>query len=170
MQCLFSRSRPLFASMTWQSDLRGRCPKDGKGTEDCGTPVTPSRFWTPVTSTSCKRVGARSLYRALEGRGDQYRERKRKLVEAVVVITTSGMIFINLQDLPRRRDQTEKGEVKPCQMGCRREGEEERGQDILSRAWEKKSNTLDQSVNPTVKTDPGARYLFTVFFFKFAKH
>lgn len=114
---------------------------------------------SPVTSTSWKRVGARSLYRALEGRGDQYRERKRKLVEAVVVITTSGMIFINLQDLPLCGDQTEKGEVKPCQMGCRREGEEERGQNILSKAWEKKSNTLDQSVNPTVKTDPGARYL-----------
>lgn len=64
-------------------------------------------------------------------RGDQYQERKRKLVETAVVITTSGVIFINLQDLPLSRDQTEKGKVKLCQK--RPEREEEGGQDVHSR-------------------------------------
>lgn len=42
-----------------------------------------------------------------------------------MVITTSGVIFINLQDLPLSRDQAEKGKVKLCQKRPEREEEEE---------------------------------------------
>lgn len=44
-----------------------------------------------------------------------------------MVITTSGVIFINLQDqaLPLSSDQTEKGKVKLCQKRPEREEEEE---------------------------------------------
>lgn len=53
------------------------------------------------------------------------REGEKKKVETAVVITTSGVIFINLQDLPLSRDQAEKGKVKLCQKRPEREEEEE---------------------------------------------
>lgn len=82
--------------------------------------------------SSWKKAEAKSLCRALEGRGGQYQERKRKLVETAVVITTSGVIFINLRDqaLPLSRDQTEKGKAKLCQKRPERE-EEGEGEDRM---------------------------------------
>lgn len=53
---------------------------------------------------------------------------RKKKVETAVVITTSGVIFINLQDLPLSRDQAEKGKVKLCQKRPEREEEEEEGE------------------------------------------
>lgn len=98
-----------------------RCLKDRKGTEDCGILIICSTFQTQVGSTSWKRVEAKILHSALEERGDRYQERKRKLVETAVVITSSGVILINLQDLSLSTDQIEKGKVKLCQKRCKRE-------------------------------------------------
>lgn len=91
----------------------------------------PSGFQTPVMRSGWKKAEAKSLYRASEGRGGRYQERKRKLAETAVVITTSGVIFINLQDqaLPLSSDQTEKGKVKLCQKRPEREEEEGEGED-----------------------------------------
>lgn len=49
-----------------------------------------------------------------------------------MVITTSGVIFINLQDLSLSRDQTEKGKVKQCQKRPEREEEEGEREDRTS--------------------------------------
>lgn len=77
-------------------------------------------MWHPrnsqqVADTACEGwlegAGQGAFHRALEGRGDQHQERKRELVETSVVITTLGVIVIQLRDLPPNRGQTEKEKV-----------------------------------------------------------
>lgn len=175
-QLLPCRAHTLFhASFLCQkqnSPARGiwEMPKGREGDKGLWHPSNPQQV--PVTRASWKRAEAKSLCRALEGRGDQYQERKRKLVATAVVFTTSGMTFVSLQDLSLSRDQTEKGSVRLCQKRREEEEEGERRQDIHSRGAgrEQVMPWTDQSVNPAVKTDPGAGHLWTVFFLKFAKH